>query len=153
LKEKTVNHTENRELRITRILSAPIDLVWEVWTDPEQIANWWGPDGFTSAIHKMEVMEGGEWRLTMYSPDGKTYPIQSVFLEVVPLKKIVFQQFNPKYLSSIVFEPKGKETLMEWTMLFETAELFETVVRGFKADEGLNQNVEKLEVYLKQKMK
>lgn len=150
--EKTNNDTANRALRITRMLSAPIDLVWEVWTNPEYIANWWGPNGFTNTIHTMDVREGGEWRLTMHGPDGKNYPNKSVFVEIVQGKKIVFQHFNPNYIATIIFTPKEKETLMEWTGLFETTELFETVVKVFKADEGLNQNVEKFENYLKQKI-
>ena len=75
-----------------------------------------------------------------------------MFIEIVPLKKIVFQHFNPNYIATIIFEPKEKETLLEWAMLFETTELFETVIKVFKADEGLHQNVEKLENYLKQKI-
>ncbi len=97
-------------------------------------------------------MAGGEWRLTMHGPDGKKYPNKSVFIEIEPFKKIVFQHFNPNYIATIVFELKEKETLVEWTMLFETTELFETVVKVFKADEGLNENAEKLENYLKQKI-
>src|ERR1700730_4878474 len=128
---KANNDLANRELRITRMLSAPIDLVWEVWTNPEHIANWWGPSGFTNTIHKMDVMAGGEWRLTMHGPDGKKYPNKSVFIEIVSFKKIVFQHFNPNYIATIVFEPKEKETLVEWTVLFETTELFETVVKVF----------------------
>lgn len=97
-------------------------------------------------------MPGGEWRLTMHGNDGKNYPNRSMFVEIVPFKKIVFQHFNPNYLATIVFEPKEKETLMQRTMQFETTELFETVVKVFKADEGLSQNVEKLERYLEQKI-
>lgn len=52
--EKTNNDTANRELRITKMLSAPIELVWEAWTNPEHIAMWRGPSGFTNTIHKME---------------------------------------------------------------------------------------------------
>ncbi len=148
--EKTNHDIANRELRITKMLHAPVELVWEVWTNPEHIAIWWGPSGFTNTIHTMDVMAGGEWRLTMHSPDGKEYPNKSVFIEIVPFKKIVFQHFNPNYIAIIVFESKEKETLMDWTGQFETAELFETVVKVYKADEGLKQNVEKLEKYLKQ---
>ncbi len=70
----------------------------------------------------------------------------------MPSKKIVFQHFNPNYIATIGFELKEKETIMEWTMVFETNGLFETVVKVFKADEGLNQNAEKLENYLRQKI-
>src|SRR6186713_3371072 len=112
--EKVNNDTANREMRITKMLHAPIDVVWQVWTNPEHIANWWGPDGFTNTIHKMEVTPGGEWRLTMHGPDGKNYLNRSAFKEIVENKKIVFQHFNPDYLASIIFEPNGKETLMDW---------------------------------------
>lgn len=151
--EKANNGTANRELRITRMLSAPVDLVWEVWTNPEHIANWWGPVGFTSTIHKMDVMTGDEWLLTMRGPGGKNYPNKSVFIEIVPFKKMVFQHFNPNYIATIVFEPGEKETLVDWTVMFETTELFETVVKVFKADEGLKQNVEKLAVYIETQLK
>lgn len=135
-----------------RLLPAPIEIVWEVWTKPADIANWWGPNGFTTVIRKMEVVEGGEWLLNMKGPDGKNYPNKSVFLEIVPFRKIVFRHFNPNYISTIVLEPKEKQTIMEWTMIFETDQLFETVVKVFKADEGFRQNGEKLENYLKQKV-
>jgi uncharacterized protein YndB with AHSA1/START domain len=141
------NESKN-ELHITKMLKAPAELVWKVWTDPEHMACWWGPNGFTNTIHTMDVKAGGEWRLTMHGPDGKNYPNKSVFIEITPLKKIVFQHFNPGYRASIVFESTGIETLMEWTMQFETPELYETVVKVFKADEGLKQNVEKLAAYL-----
>ena len=52
--------TTDRELIITRLLHAPVEVVWEVWTNPEHIINWWGPDGFTNTISKMEVQPGGE---------------------------------------------------------------------------------------------
>ncbi|MFT3912153.1 MAG: SRPBCC domain-containing protein [Ferruginibacter sp.] len=150
--ETVNNDTANRAFSTRKMLSAPIDKVWEVWTKPAHIANWWGPSGFTNTIHKMDLTPGGEWRLTMHGPDGKNYPNRSEFIEIVPLKKIVFQHYNPNYLATIVFEPNGNETLMEWTGLFETVELYETVVKVFKADEGFKQNVEKLENYLKENM-
>ena len=106
MKVKTANdNVTNTELRITKMLHAPLELVWDVWTNPKHIANWWGPNGFTDTIHTMDVSEGGEWRLTMHGPDGKNYPNKSVFIEIVQRKKIVFQHFNPNYIATIVFCP------------------------------------------------
>ncbi|HEX3074892.1 MAG TPA: SRPBCC domain-containing protein [Ignavibacteriales bacterium] len=148
---ETINiETAVREMSVTKTLSAPVNKVWEVWTNPEHIVNWWGPNGFTSAIHAMNVTPGGEWRLTMYGPDGKSYVNRSMFINIEPMEKIVFHHFNPNYLATVTFQAKGNETVMEWTNQFESAELFETVVKVFKADEGLKQNAEKLEDYLKQ---
>ena len=110
--------------------------------------NWWGPNGFTNTIHKMDFIEGGEWNLTMHGPDGTNYPNKSVFKEIIPLKKIVMEHFHPNFITTVEFEDKINKTVLQWQMLFETVELFEAVVKAHKADEGLQQNVEKLETYL-----
>jgi len=141
--------TKDRELRISRLLDAPVDLVWEVWTNPEHIANWWGPNGFTNTISKMDMVPGGEWDLVMHGPDGTDYKNKSVFREMITNKKIVYEHVSsPKFVATITFEEQDDKTLLNWHMLFETAEQFIQVVKTFKADEGIKQNVEKLNAYL-----
>lgn len=139
---------DDRKLKITKVLHAPIEQVWEVWTKPEHIKHWWGPTGFTNTIQQMNFKVNGEWIFTMHGPDGKNYPNRIMFQEIIPFKKIVFKHFNPNYIATINFESKGKEIALEWITLFETKELFDTVVKVFKADEGMKQNVERLEHYL-----
>ena len=148
--KKTIDsNTSDRELLLTRTISAPIKLVWEVWTDPAHIKNWWGPNGFTNTIHKMEVKEGGEWSLTMHGPDGTDYKNKSMFKEIVKHKKIVYEHISAlKFLATITFTEQGDKTLLTWHMLFDTAGEFQQVVKVFKADEGLKQNIDKLENYL-----
>ncbi|HEX8020527.1 SRPBCC family protein [Mucilaginibacter sp.] len=148
--ENNQSNTADRELRLTRTLDAPVELVWEVWTQPEHIAEWWGPNGFTNTISKMEIEPGGEWDLVMHGPDGTDYKNKSVFKEVIPLKKIVYEHVSsPKFIATIEFEAKGEHTFLSWHMLFESREQFVQVVKTFKADEGLKQNIEKLNQYLK----
>lgn len=142
------SNTKDRELVITRTLNAPSDLVWEVFTKPEHIANWWGPNGFTNTIYTMDVKPGGLWELVMHGPDGTDYKNKSVYKEIVPLKKIVFDHFNPDFTTTIQFEDSGEQTHIHWHMLFNTAEEFIQVVKTFKADEGLKQNIERLNAYL-----
>jgi uncharacterized protein YndB with AHSA1/START domain len=149
--EKTNTETANRELRISRILHAPLSLVWEVWTDPAHIVNWWGPNGFKTTIHKMDMVENGEWLLTMHGPDGTNYPNRSIFKEIQPMEKIVFQHFNPGFITTVTFKDLGATTELNWHMLFDTKELYDAVVKAHNADEGLKQNVAKLEHYLSQK--
>ncbi len=147
--EKKESSTADRELIITRTLNAPVDLVWEVWTNPEHITNWWGPDGFTNTIHVMDVRPGGEWDLVMHGPDGTDYKNKSVFKEIVKNKKIVYEHISaPKFIATVEFEAQGDETLIRWSMLFRTAEEFIQTVKTFKADEGQKQNVEKLNAFL-----
>jgi len=138
----------DREMLIQAKLNAPLALVWEAWTQPEAIAVWWGPAGFTNTIHAMEPKAGGEWRLTMHAPDGKSFPNRSEFVEVLPFQRIVFMHYNPNYLATINFREDAQATQLEWSMEFETPEMFDTVVKVFKADEGLKQNIEKLQAFL-----
>ena len=145
------SNTTDRELKISRILNAPIELVWEVWTKPEHLKNWWGPNGFTNTITKMQVESGGEWDLVMHGPDGTDYKNKSVFKEIIKHKKIVYEHVSsPKFLATVEFESRGNTTLLSWHMLFETKEQFIQTVKTFKADEGLKQNIEKLNEYVQQ---
>lgn len=145
------SNTTERELITTSLLNAPINLVWEAWTKPEYIKNWWGPNGFTNTIYKMDVAPGGEWEFTMHGPDGSKFNNRSMYREITPHEKIVFDHISaPKFTATVTFTPQGNKTLINWHMLFETKELFEQVVKVFKADEGQKQNIERLNAYLAQ---
>ena len=147
--QKNGNDTSDREIRLSRLLNAPIELVWEVWTSPDHIKNWWGPNGFTNTITKMEVNTGGEWDLVMHGPDGTDYKNKSIFKEIVKHKKIVYEHVSgPKFLATIEFESQDEKTFLTWHMLFESKEQFIQVVKTFKADEGLKQNIDKLNSYV-----
>ena len=147
--ENVKSKTSDREILMSRTFNAPVALIWEVWTKPEHIANWWGPNGFTNTINTMDIRPGGEWDLVMHGPDGKDYKNKSVFKEIVKHKKIVYDHVSyPPFRATINFEDQGDKTFLTWHMLFETAELFIQVVKTFKADEGLKQNLDKLGKYL-----
>ncbi|NJD22334.1 MAG: polyketide cyclase [Melioribacter sp.] len=152
-KNKSVSNTEDREIKISRLLNAPIELVWHVWTNPDHIKNWWGPNGFSNTISKMEVKPGGEWNLIMHGPDGVDYVNKSIFTEVIKFKKIVYEHIShPKFVATIEFESLNNQTELSWHMLFESKDQFIQVVKTFKADEGLKQNVDKLQNYLSKEL-
>ena len=147
--ENKKSSTQDRQITISRKLDAPVELVWELWTNPEHIVNWWGPNGFTNTISTMDLVPGGEWNLVMHGPDGTDYTNNSIFKEVITHKKLVYEHVSyPNFIATVTFEEQGDQTLINWQMLFESAEDFIQVVKKFKADEGLRQNVEKLEAYI-----
>jgi len=78
----------SRELSITRIIDAPPDRVFKIWTT--QLPLWWGPHGMTTQVCEMDLRPGGVFRTVMRAPDGTEYPTQGVFLEVVEAERIVF---------------------------------------------------------------
>jgi uncharacterized protein YndB with AHSA1/START domain len=148
--EQKNSATADRELKITRLINAPVSLVYEVFITPGHIKNWWGPDGFTNTIFKMEVRPGGEWEYIMHGPDGREYKNRNIFTEVVKNKKIVFDDVStPIHTTTITFMEQGNKTRLTFHMLFPTPEEKENTVKVFKADIGLTQNIDKLEVYLK----
>jgi uncharacterized protein YndB with AHSA1/START domain len=82
--------TSDRDLVIERIFDAPRQMVFDAWTDPETIGQWWGPRGFTTTVHEMDVRPGGVWRFTMHGPDGTDYPNRVVYDEVVAPERLVY---------------------------------------------------------------
>jgi uncharacterized glyoxalase superfamily protein PhnB/uncharacterized protein YndB with AHSA1/START domain len=151
--QKEKNNIADRGISISRVFNAPVELVWEVWTNPEHIKNWWGPNGFSNTITKMDVKAGGEWDLVMHGPDGTDYKNKSVYKEVALHKKLVYEHISaPKFLATVEFESRGDKTHIHWNMLFETKEQFIQVIKTFKADEGMRQNVEKLNNYIKSQL-
>ncbi|WP_333601449.1 SRPBCC family protein [Flavobacterium sp.] len=145
----TDSNTADRSITVSRLLNAPVALVWEVWINPDHIKNWWGPNGFTNTISKMEVQPEGEWDLIMHGPDGTDYKNKSVFKEVILHKKLVYEHMTgPKFTATIHFESQGNQTQIHWQMLFPTKEELIQTVKTFNAAEGLQQNIIKLEAYL-----
>lgn len=147
--QTTNENTADREILLSRLLDAPVELVWEVFTQADHIKNWWGPHGFSNTISRMDVEPGGKWNLVMHGPDGTDYRNESVFREIVKHKRIIFDHVSgPKFVSTIEFEKQGNKTLLRWHMVFETREQFIQAVKTFKADEGATQNIERLMTYL-----
>jgi uncharacterized protein YndB with AHSA1/START domain len=79
-----------RELVITRIFDAPRPLVFQAWTEPDRVARWWGPQGFTTLYCDMDVRPGGAFRVCMRSPEGAEHWKQGVYREVVEPERLVF---------------------------------------------------------------
>jgi uncharacterized protein YndB with AHSA1/START domain len=145
------NSTAERELRFSRLLDAPVELVWEIWANPEHLKHWWGPHGHNSTIAKMDVRAGGEWDLTMRGSDGKGHRHQSTYLEVVKYKKIVYEQHTHfKYIATIEFEKRNDKTFLTWSMLFESKEYLEEVAKTIGVANGFTQHNERLIDYLSQ---
>src|SRR5438105_4503676 len=121
--------TADRELAITRRFDAPRELVWRAWTEPEHIAQWWGPNGFTNTIHEMDVRPGGVWRVMMHGPDGTDYPNKIVYHEVVPHERLAYwhgddvDEGGMHFDVTVTFTAIGDETEVTMTLLFDTAEV------------------------------
>lgn len=92
----TTANVEKRDLVITRIFDAPIELVWKAWTDPEYVMRWWGPTGFTSPSCKIDFRVGGKFLFHMRAPKefqgGQDFYTAGVYKQILPMKLIEFSQ-------------------------------------------------------------
>jgi uncharacterized protein YndB with AHSA1/START domain len=87
------DNTKTQDLVITRILQAPIGEVWEAWVEPEQVMQWWGPEGFTSPRAEIDFREGGVSLVCMRAPQelgGQDLYNTWTYTKIVPLEAIAF---------------------------------------------------------------
>ena len=106
------------ELVIMRVFDAPRHLVFEAWTQPEQLAAWWGPQGFTTVDYAMDVRPGGAWFRRMRSPEGELFVKRGVYREVVAPERLVFTYVNEaadgtldqETLVTVTFAEEGART-------------------------------------------
>lgn len=142
-----LNRTVKNEIRILRVLNAPRARVFGAWSNPEQLASWWGPKDFTSTIHEFNLKPGGRWRIDMHGPDGVDYTNESVFVEVVEPERIVFQNVSsPAFRMTANFVELAGGTELEWLLAFETFAVSGPSWIGH--DEQISQNLDRLEALL-----
>ena len=147
---------------IERIFEATVELIWKIWTEPEQFKQWYGPKGFTIPVAEMDLRVGGKRLICMASPDGsmKMWTIGE-FLEIVPNQRLVYSESpadeNGNQVSpSVIGMPEGYPETTEVTVLFDDlggrTKMVMThagVPASSGADGGWNQAFDKLEDYVK----
>ena len=142
----------DRAIIYRRMLEAPAALVWKVWTTPSHLAGWYGPAGFGSTIHKLDLRAGGQWLFTMHGPDGTDYPNKVTFLEVAEPRRLVYDHGDPNepghFKVTATFDEHDGRTELKYVMVFATAEEKRTVVEKYGAEEGLKQNMDRLAGWL-----
>lgn len=72
----------DREIVLSRVVAAPRDLVFKVWTDPQHLPEWFGPEGFSVETQDIAIRVGGHWRFVLVGPDGTRWDSRMVFLKI-----------------------------------------------------------------------
>lgn len=147
-----VEDTSDREMSITRLVDAPRELVWKIWTEPEHIQEWWGPNGFTNSIHKFDLTPGGDWTLTMHGPDGTDYPNEIRFVEIIRNERLIYDHGQPEdggsFRAFVHFSDEGGKTRVSMKGVFKTVAYRQMVIEKYGALEGQKQHFERMEAYL-----
>ncbi len=140
------------EYRITRVYDAPVRMVWDAWTDPAQVAQWWGPRGFTLTTHSKDLRPGGTWIYTMHGPDGTDYPNLTTYHEVEECARLVYDHGAsegrpPLFRVTATFSETNGKTTLDMTMAFASPEVA-TEMKGFIKQAGGNSTWDRLAEYL-----
>lgn len=143
---------KSNKIEITRIYDAPIKTVWEAWTDPKQVAKWWGPRGFTITTHKKDLRPGGFWDYTMHGPDGVNYENKTIYHEVEEYSRLVYDHGGnddrpPLFRVTVVFTDLNGKTKMDMSMALATPEAAEETRKHIKKANG-NSTWDRLAEYL-----
>jgi uncharacterized protein YndB with AHSA1/START domain len=134
-------------LSTERVLSASPREVFAAFKNPECLARWWGPAGFTNTFQQFEFQPGGKWVFVMHGPNGADYPNESLFREIQPDSKIVIAHVaQPVFTLTITLTARGDQTHLAWNQAFESAE----VADRFRpiAVTANEQNLDRLEAVL-----
>jgi len=123
---KKENDASSRTLTLKRTFNAPLKLVWEAWTQPEHIANWWGPKGMKTKIVEHDFRVGGKWKYTMAMPDGSEFIGDGVFSVIVEFEKIFssanFKPMTEGVILKVLFEENGDKTNFTFNVVHPTEE-------------------------------
>ncbi len=142
-----------REIVVSRVVSAPPDLVFEAFTKVRHLSQWWGPKGFTTTTETFEFGVGGEWVFVMHGPDGTDYQEWITWTEITPAQRIVLlhgeSRGDPNAFESVLtFTPEGAVTRVEMRTVFPTAAQRDEAVETYHAVEGGEQTLGHLGAYV-----
>ena len=121
-----VNDESNRTLTLKKVFKAPVRLVWEAWTNPEHVIQWWAPKGMKINVTEHDFRVGGKWKYLMPMPDGSSFISEGQYLEIVPYKKIVttadFKPMTEGVELHVLFEEDGDKTNFTFSVVHATEE-------------------------------
>jgi len=140
-----------REFTIIREFAAPRELVFTACTDARQLAQWWGPRGFTAPVCEWDARPGNKIYVVMCAPNGTRYPMGGEFREVVPPERLVTVtgaldeqgDFLFEILHTMTFaEHAGKTRLTMHSRVIKATPGADRYIGGFEA--GMTQSLERL---------
>src|SRR3954454_11558105 len=145
--------TADREIVISRVISAPRELVFEAFTEVRHLSQWWGPEGFTTTTRAFEFRVDGVWDFVMQGPDGTDYQEWIAWTEIVPPERIALRHGESRddpnaFESVLTFTSDGAATRIEMRTVFPTKELHDEAVEKYHAVEGGQQTLNNLAAYV-----
>lgn len=147
----------NNDIIITRLIDAPPERVFDAWTNPASLEQWWGPRGFTTITESIDLRPGGAWKFVMRGPDGVDYPNHIVFGEIVEPQRITYSHGDAEgrhddFQNTVTFEAAGKQTRLTITSVFRSADMREEAYK-FGVLQGGHETLDKLTEFVDESAK
>jgi uncharacterized protein YndB with AHSA1/START domain len=127
-------------LTVSRVIDAPRALVFQAWTDPAQVARWWGPKGFVTTHCDMDIRPNGRYRVCMRSPEGTDHWKIGIYREIFAPERIVFTfawedaagRPGNETTITVTFEALGQKTRLTLSQTgFDTIDNRDSHIKGW----------------------
>lgn len=149
-----IEQPSDHEVVFWRLLDAPRELVWSVWTEPRHLQHWFGPEGFTTVTHEFAFVPGGVWRFNMYGPHGADFPNRIVFREIEPPSRLVYENgwelpgAELTFTVVVTLGSEGDRTRLTLRFTFRDAEALKVAVERYGVRDGGTQALDRMAAYL-----
>jgi len=127
--EVSVTLPSATEICFRRFFARSPQLLFDAWTQPEHVRQWWGCEGSRVSACEMNLRVGGSWHIIMRMPDGNDHPFRGVYREIVPGEKLVYTECydvarfgSPEWLTIVTFEALDGGTMLTHTVRHKTQE-------------------------------
>jgi uncharacterized protein YndB with AHSA1/START domain len=143
---------DDRSIVTTRVFDAPRALVFEAFTDPNHLVQWWGPNGFTTTVRAIDVRPGGVWQFVMHGPDGRDWENRITYHEVVKPERLVYSHGDDvepvQFHVTVTFEDQDGKTALTMRAVFPSAAERNRVAKDYGAIKGAKQTLARLAAHL-----
>lgn len=148
----SLSFPSDRETVITRVFDAPRQLVFDAWTKPEHVRQWYGPRYLTMTICEIDLRVGGKWRYVVQAPDGSEHAFSGTYLEIARPERLVSTEWyeampGTDYVVAASFDEKDGKTTLTSRLLYQSKEHRDGhVASGMEA--GMSESMERLDAHL-----
>jgi uncharacterized protein YndB with AHSA1/START domain len=152
--EVTVSLPSDREMKFVRIFDYPRDLIFQAWTKPQHIRQWWGCHGSTITICDIDLRLGGKWRIVMQMPDNSEHPFKGTYREIIPNERLVYSECydapqigSPEWTTTITFDDFEGKTKLTHLILHASREARDGHLKS-GMEPGMVQTLRRLDEYV-----
>jgi uncharacterized protein YndB with AHSA1/START domain len=132
-----------KTFKTSRAIPALPERIFASFVDPEKLAKWWGPAGFSNTFTEFQFYVGGKWSFVMHGPDGANYSNEAEFIAIVPNEKVIIRHLSqPNFTLTIQITKTENGSLVQWIQEIDNDEIANSIAHIIEPSN--EQNLDKL---------